>query len=98
MDKETLQNQIEGEKVLGYVTSDAWKYIKDRFTEQIMDLQSIRNLDGTLKPEEIVLDIKARNTAVDILQNIIREIEGRADQHRGNKDLVQADEDIGYIT
>lgn len=75
---------LEGERFENFVKSSDWNWIKDRFTQKIMDLQSIKNLEGS-KPEEIMSDIKARNTAIDILLEIISDVEGRAEQHQNNK-------------
>lgn len=75
---------LEGERFENFVKGSDWAWIKDRFTQRIMDLQSIKNLEGSA-PDEIMSDIKARNTAVDILMEIIRDVEGRADQHQNNK-------------
>lgn len=74
----------EGSEILQYIDSQGWQRVKDKFSERIMDLQSIKNLEG-IKPEDLLADIKARNTAVDILMDIISELEGRADQHKNNK-------------
>lgn len=87
MDNETLQTVSEGERVQRLVEGEDWTYIKDLFSQEIMDLQSIKNLTGTT-PEEVILDIKARNTAIDILMGIITKVEGRAAQHQGNKGLI----------
>lgn len=74
----------QGQMVEDFTKSDGWRWIKDRLTEKIMDLQSIRNIaEGD--PQQVVLDIKARNAAVDILIEVIRDLEGRASQHANNK-------------
>jgi hypothetical protein len=80
-DAEILQ---EGSEITQYIESQGWQRVKDKFMKRIMDLQSIKNLSGA-KPEDVMADIKARNTAVDILMDIITELEGRADQHKNNK-------------
>lgn len=85
MDNEPTDAQVfqEGQTVAQYVESEGWQRVKDKFTEKIMDLQSIKNLT-TEKPDELIADIKARNTAIDILVEIMAELEGRADQHKTN--------------
>lgn len=80
-DAEIIQ---EGNEVVQYIESQGWQRVKEKFTERIMDLQSIKNLDG-VKPEDLLADIRARNTAIDILTDIMSELEGRADQHKNNK-------------
>jgi len=82
MDKETLETELEGQMVSEYVESDGWRYVRDRLMEKIMDLQSIMNIDPD--PNNVIIDLKARKMAVDILVKQIREIEGRASQHANN--------------
>lgn len=83
----------EGNEIAQYIDSQGWKRVKEKFAERIMDLQSIKNLEG-VKPEELLADIKARNTAVDILMDIISELEGRADQHKQNTIPIPAKDTI----
>lgn len=93
MDKETLAVLREGQMLDDYSQSEGWAWIKDRLTEKIMDLQSIRNLDGT-NPRLVVQDIKARNTAIEILEELIKDVEGRAQQHRDNNKKTYVQEEI----
>jgi len=97
VDKETAEMEREGQMIEDFSKSDGWRWIKDRFTEEIMDLQSIRNIDPQLSPEGVVLDIKARHTAVDILLKMIQKVEGRASQHANNKQVIRIDEEIIYF-
>ena len=81
MDKEELETSKinrEGQMIEDFCKSEGWQWIKDRLGEVIIDLQSIRNIDNSLSPEEVVLDIKARNSAVGILLETIQKVEGRA--------------------
>lgn len=94
MDKETLSINREGQMIDDFTKSEGWTWIKDRLTERILDLQSIRNINDKLSPEEVVLDIKARNTAVEILLEVIRTVEGRASQHANNNHLTEIHEEI----
>lgn len=87
IDSETQQVLTEGQMMENYVLSDGWRYAKDEFTKEIMDLQSILNLSGTT-PENIAKEIQARTLAIDILMRIIKKVEGRGEQHRGNKTLT----------
>lgn len=93
MDKETLAVLREGQMLDDYTKSEGWAWIKDRLTEKIMDLQSIRNLEGT-DPMMVVQDIKARNTAIEILEEIIKDVEGRAEQHSSNNQKTYVQEEI----
>lgn len=92
MDAETYLNAQEGEKFQRINESETWAEIKGILTEKIMDLQSIRNLTDT-DPEQIIIDLKARNYSIDTLLALIRDIEGRAEQHKANKPLIE-----DYIT
>lgn len=82
----------EGEMLQGFVHSEGWKWAKDRLTEKLMDLQSIMNMDDS-SPENVILDLKARRMAVELLMSWLRQLEGRADQHQGNKGLSHREED-----
>jgi hypothetical protein len=85
-DLETLKTEQEGQLVNDYVKSDGWQYVRDRFTEKIMDLQSIMNVDPD--PNNVIVDLKSRKMAVDILMDLIRDIEGRASQHENNSPIL----------
>lgn len=87
IDKETQIVLSEGLKVHEFVSSDGWRFVKEKFTEKIMDLQSIRNLDKTKSAMLMQREIVVRELVVDTLMDIIKEIEGRASQHQGNKIL-----------
>lgn len=88
MDADTLNNLREGEKFQRIAESEAWSELKRILADKMMDLQSIRNVDSS-SAESAVLDLKARNMAIDTLMEAIREVEGRSDQHKGNKDLME---------
>lgn len=92
MDKETLAIQREGQMIEDFTKSEGWNWIKGQLISKIMDLQSIRNLDEN--PESILLDVKARNTAVDILEEVIKDVEGIASQHSNNKAQIYVQEEI----
>lgn len=88
MDSETQKVYAEGEATYNYVNSKGWNIVKDIFAQKINDLQSIKNLEaGTAT--KMLHDVKIRLAAVDILLEIIREIEGRAQQHQANIPLMQ---------
>lgn len=95
IDKETQAVISEGLRVTEFVASEGWRYVKQKFTEKIMDLQSIRNLDKTKSAMLMQREIVVRELVVDTLMDIIKEIEGRASQHQGNVPLTEP-ETIGY--
>jgi hypothetical protein len=88
VDNETQKVFAEGEAVANYVNSKGWHIVKDLFAAKISDLQSIKNLEaGTAT--KMMQDVKIRLAAVDILLEIIREVEGQAQQHVANIPLMQ---------
>lgn len=95
----TIKILSEGEMVDNFVQSDGWRWVKDRFTQKIMDLQSIKNLDKSKTATMLQREIIMRENVVEVLMEIIKEVEGRAAQHRGNKPLGQSlvDEHIGFV-
>lgn len=78
-DKETAELMRRNKQVADFVASGDWQYVKKKITDKIMDLQSIKNLENS-DPAELVMEIKARNTAVDILVETLREVEADAHQ------------------
>jgi len=88
LDKDTQKVLNEGERLKSLVENTGWELAKAKLTEKILDLQSIKNLSG-VTPEEVVSEIKARNTAVDILMEWLKEIEGSAEQYAGNKVILE---------
>lgn len=88
MDTETQKIYQEGESVYNYVNSKGWQIVKNLFSEKIADLQSIKNLEaGTAT--KMMQDVKIRLAAVDILLEIVREVEGKAQQHQANLPMMQ---------
>lgn len=88
MDNETQKIISDGEVTADYVKAKGWKKVKQKFTEKILDLQSIKNLDVDATAENIIHDIKVRNSVVEVLMEIIQEIEGEAEQYEGNRGLT----------
>lgn len=84
----------EGELLQMLVEHDAWPLARKKLTDRILDLQSIKNID-TSDVQTLVTDIKARNAAVDILMEWLREIEGIADQHKNNQ--LNVTEEDSYV-
>jgi len=89
LDKETKEILSDGEKIKLMVEGDAWSIVRKKMLNQIMDLQSVRNVEIASNPAEILIDIKARLVVIDTLLNFLREIEGMAEQYDSNKDILQ---------
>ena len=92
---EKQQIITDGEAIKETLKSNGWGLIRAKLTEQIMDLQSVMNIDAE-NPEEVVRDIKARRTAIDILVSWLKDVEGDLEQYEDNKNLLE-DEDNGII-
>ena len=93
MDKETAKIIAEGDTVYNYVNSQGWQKVKQIFTNKIIDLQSIKNLTKGVTATTLAREIATREAAVDILLEIIREVEGQAEQFSGNKGLTKDPEE-----
>lgn len=92
MDKETQKELTAGEKMVQLVASDGWQIIKQKFTDKIMDLQSIKNLSHVTTATALQKEITIRTQVVDILYEMIKEIEGEANQASNNKELFKGAE------
>lgn len=94
MDNETAQIVTEGDAVYNYVNSKGWQEVKQIFTDKIIDLQSIKNLSKGVTATTLAREIATREAAVDILLEIIREVEGKAQQFDGNRNLTKNPEEV----
>jgi hypothetical protein len=83
MDQETDNVQTTGQMLSDYIKSDGWHWVRDRLMEKIMDLQSIMNVE-TASVDLAFQDMKARRIAVETLLELIRDVEGTAQQHSNN--------------
>lgn len=83
-DLETSQIQARGVSLQSMVQSEGWKIVKGKFTDKLLDLQSIRNLPVTGTPTQIKQEIAIRNTVSEIILEVLKEIEGEAEQYKGN--------------
>lgn len=88
MDKETEQIFSEGEALSDYVKTRAWKIIKEIISNHILDLQSVMNIKSN-GPTDMAREVFARQLAIDYLLVIVKEIEGKAQQHDSNKALTE---------
>ena len=83
LNKETQEVLSDGDQLSLMIKGTGWAIARKRLIDQVMDLQSIRNINEA-EPEKMMLDIKARNTAVDILIDWLKDIEGSAEQFKNN--------------
>ena len=85
-DKEHIK---KNNQLVRFVDSEEWTYVKSLLMDKINDMQSIMNLEGDMKAEEIILDIKTRRGVVEELVSWVKEVEGKVEQYLANdvKDL-----------
>lgn len=89
MDPDTQRVYNEGEQYYQLVNSKGWRLVKEQVvTPQLLDLQSVQNIKHT-GPTDMAREVYARQLAVDYVMEIIRSIEGRAQQHIDNAALTQ---------
>lgn len=89
MDNETKKVLTEGEKLKLLTEHDGWEVAYQKFSDKIMDLQFIANVDDTTA-EKALIDMKARKYAVTILMDWMKnDILGTVQQHINNNNLTK---------
>lgn len=89
MDQETKKILTEGEKLKLLIEHDGWGVAYQRFSDKIMDLQFIENVDDS-SPEKALIDMKARKYAVSILLDWMKnDILGAVEQHNNNNTFAK---------
>ncbi len=81
-------------KINTFVSSSEWQVIRQTLIDKIMDLQSVMNIDNDSSPEIIVIDMRSRKIAIEILLEWLKDIEGTALEVRSTPKVV---EDLDYI-
>lgn len=84
MNEDTKKVLTEGETLRLLIEGDGWALARGKLVNLILDLQNINNLDAS-DPQALIVDLKARKTAADILYGWLRDIEGTAEQHVNNQ-------------
>lgn len=83
MDKETREVVSTGKRYYDLVHSDGWKLVREIFQNKVIDFQSINNLEAKTGTA-LLQEIRTRKNVCDILLEILREVEGTADQFENN--------------
>ena len=87
-DKETLEILSAGEKAKLFTESGDWKDLKGRFARRIQKMMSIESEELLHADKETIIQvITAKKLAKDMIIDVIREVEGIADQHKGNAQI-----------
>lgn len=76
--------QSEGERIKQVMDMPGWELIEKMFEDEIMDLQSIKNVDDS-DAETALADMKARNMSVTKMMNWWRKIHGKVERKAFNK-------------
>lgn len=88
LDTDTQQIIKDGEALTNFTDLPAWTMIKQMFTDRITDLQSVMNIDAKT-PTDVAREVIARRMAVDYMFELLKDIEGKAQQYRANQSLIQ---------
>lgn len=87
MDKEEKKILTEGELLKLLMEHDGWAILYQKFSDKIMDLQFIANVDDST-PEKAFLDMQSRKLAVNLLWDWMKnDIIGTVEQHNSNNNL-----------
>lgn len=92
MDKDTADILQEGEKVYDFAQSEMWQWAKDRLQEKIRAFVDIRNIDAKGDSVAILREVQARQAVVDMVEQWIADIEGRASKYK-NQDSRMVEEE-----
>lgn len=74
----------KNKSIYNLVKSSGWKLFKEQVDQDILDFQSVMNVDLS-SPEDVILDIKVRKNLVDYVTKLIVKFEGQAKQFRENE-------------
>lgn len=89
IDDETEITLREGQAYLDFIKSRGWLLAKEQvITPALLDLQSVQNIKHT-GPTDMAREVYARQLAVEYVMGIIRDIEGRGQQHEANRELMK---------
>ena len=75
-------------KLSDIVAHDGWKIVRRRFTEMTLalgDIFGFREAD----PAKLLHEIAARQMAIELVMNWIRDVEGSARQHQTNSEAYE---------
>lgn len=86
-DKETLQIRAIAKSLQGLIEHDGWSIARQKLTDKILDLQNAFNVDDS-SVEKMIIDLKARKLATQILFEWLREIEGTPEQVQMNTTVI----------
>lgn len=84
MDAETKTILDSQQQVAAFVKSEGWGSVREKLTNKIIDLQNAFNIEDK-DAEKMLIDLRARKMATEMLFGWLQEIEGTNDQYNANK-------------
>ena len=84
MDKETQDILSEQHRLETLVGSEGWSVARDKLVQKVLDLQNAFNINET-SAELMLIDLKARKIATQVLYDWLRDVEGTAQSAESNK-------------
>lgn len=98
MDKQTTKLLHNGEELKMLVESDGWAIARKKLLDMISEVDSLTNFEREKKTnEEIVSEMGARQIAVEILMNWLRDIEGSVVQYKTNAEALKENKSESYL-
>lgn len=89
LDTETAAVEAVGKSIKDLVGSSGWAEARKRLVRKVAELKMISGIDiQQATPETIIQVIASKNVAADILMAWLRDVEGTAEQHEGNQNLI----------
>lgn len=85
MDDETKKVVSEQQPIAKLTETEGWAEARKKLVDKILDLQNAFNIQDTGDAQMLVIDVRARKLATNILYDWLREIEGTKEQYNANK-------------
>jgi hypothetical protein len=92
LDKETEEVLSEGQRISDFTKSKDWGFIKGFLTNKLIDFDSIKGMELENKTkEQLGEEVISRKGIIDIVLGWVKELEGIAQQHDSNSDILLRD-------
>lgn len=96
IDKETADILREGQKIADFIRGDEWAIVKGKFMKKVVELADIMTIDSK-DPHILMAEMAARQMAMTILLEVIKDIEGDANAHEHNKEILNRNSEEHYL-
>lgn len=97
MEKLTVETQhvlSEGEHLANLVKSDGWAVARRKLLERIIAIGDIFQLTDK---ENLKEELGARQIAIEILRDFLRDVEGSANQYKNNAEFFRQIQEDNYL-